>query len=245
LSRWFISEGHLQAQSELLRAKVRAAIPQLLAAVATLNERRSGRSDRSADFRILARWFADTTTDAEAHRLSRAAFALSAARHLSLQAEGASGDHVLPTTPWGNAPPVRIHPRLREHGELVPRGAPPHVRNRDAERAVLAAQIAAERAQIDAARAILTTGRPTRLSDIGMLDAQAFRLFLNLLGEALVAQPQPGAEVSCQSADGLVEIRLLPLAQDSVARIRTELGFFSGRDHLLTITAVGDGHERA
>lgn len=64
LSRWFISDGHIRAQSELLRAKARSAIPQLLAAVAALNERRSGRSDRSADFRILAHWFADTGSDA-------------------------------------------------------------------------------------------------------------------------------------------------------------------------------------
>ena len=60
LRLWFVSDGHIQAQSELLRSKARAAIPQLLAAVAALNERRSGRSDRSADFRVLARWFADT-----------------------------------------------------------------------------------------------------------------------------------------------------------------------------------------
>jgi hypothetical protein len=35
-----------------------AAIPQLLAVVATLNERRSNRSDRSADFRTLTTWLA-------------------------------------------------------------------------------------------------------------------------------------------------------------------------------------------
>jgi hypothetical protein len=46
LSCLFISEGHIQAQSELLRAKARFAIAQLLAAVASLNERRSGRSER-------------------------------------------------------------------------------------------------------------------------------------------------------------------------------------------------------
>jgi len=46
-----------------------------------LNERRSGRSDRSADFRLLASWFAGCASDAEAHRLARAAFALNPARH--------------------------------------------------------------------------------------------------------------------------------------------------------------------
>ena len=102
LSRWFISDGHIQAQSELLRAKARAAIPQLLAAVAALNERRSGRSDRSADFRILARWFAETPSDADAHRLWRATFALNPARHLSLPSEAVAGaEHMAASTPWG------------------------------------------------------------------------------------------------------------------------------------------------
>jgi len=240
LSRWFISDGHIQAQSELLRAKVRAAIPQLLAAVASLNERRSGRSDRSADFRILARWFADTASDAEAHRLWRAGFALNSARHFSLETDTAHSDPLPASTAWADAPPVRVHPRLREQGELTPRGAPPHVRSRDTERAMLAARVSAERAQIDAARAILSTSQATRLSDLGTLDAESFRLFLNLLGEALVVQARPGAEVTCQSADGLLQIRLVPLGADSTASIRTSLGTFTGRDHLLTITAAGD-----
>jgi len=136
-----------------------------------------------------------------------------------------------------------VHPRLREQGELTPRGAAPHVRMRDAERALLAGRVAAERAQIDAARAIFATGQATRLSDLGTLDEQAFRLFLNLLGEALVVQSRPGAEVSCQSADGLLQIRLVPLAADSVASIRTSFGTFTGRDHLMTITASGGGHD--
>src|SRR5690606_19960892 len=53
LEGWFFRSGHEASQSELLRARARAAIPQLLAAIGALNERRSGRSDRSADFRVL------------------------------------------------------------------------------------------------------------------------------------------------------------------------------------------------
>jgi uncharacterized protein (TIGR02677 family) len=239
LSRWFISEGHIQAQSELLRAKARSAIPQLLGAVATLNERRSGRSDRSADFRVLARWFAQTCSDDEAHRMWRAGFALNPARHLSLQSATPAGEEHLPaTTPWADAPPVPVHPRLREQGELVPRGPPPHVRVRDAERASLASRIAEERAQIDAARAAFSHGQPIRLSALGMLDSEAFRLFLTLLGEALVVQRDPAADVDCFSADGLLRIRLEPLADGSTARIETALGVFSGRDHLLTVTPL-------
>ncbi|MBC7452920.1 MAG: TIGR02677 family protein [Massilia sp.] len=236
LSRWFISDGHIQAQSELLRAKARAAIPQLLAAVAALNGRRSGRSDRSADFRILARWFADTGSDADAHRLWRAAFALNPARHLSLlSAPGTRGDPVPASTPWAEAPAVAIHPRLRERGEVAARGPAPHVRDRAGERAMLALQVSEERSQVEAARAALATGSPARLSQLGRLDPHAFRLFLSLLGEALAAQASPEHSVSRQTADGLLWIHLAPLAADSRASIHTALGTFSGRDHLLTI----------
>jgi uncharacterized protein (TIGR02677 family) len=239
LSRWFISDGHIQAQSELLRAKARSAIPQLLAAVAALNERRSGRSDRSADFRILARWFAETDSDDDAHRLWRAAFALNPARHLSLLSETAGAvDHVPASTPWAEAPAVQIHPRLRERGEVAARGPAPHVRDREAERAMLALQIAEERMQVEAARAALATGVPTRLSDLGRLEPHAFRLFLALLGEALAAQTSPEQSVARQTADGLLQIRLEPLEAGSYASIDTGLGTFSGRDHLLTITAT-------
>jgi TIGR02677 family protein len=54
---WFVSAPQHPSQAKLLRAQARAAIPQLLHVVAALNERRTGRSDRSADFRTLAVWF--------------------------------------------------------------------------------------------------------------------------------------------------------------------------------------------
>jgi uncharacterized protein (TIGR02677 family) len=233
LSRWFISDDHGQAQSELLRSKARAAIPQLLAAVAALNERRSGRSDRSADFRVLARWFAETGSNSDAHRLWRAAFALNPARHLSLLP---SGEEVPASTPWADAPAIAIHPRLRERGEVAPRGPAPRVKDRQDARALLARQIGEERAQVEAARALLATGTATRLSELTRLDAHAFRLFLSLLGEALAAQTSPNQSVTRQTADGSLQIRLEPLAVDSRAAIHTELGVFAGRDHLITIT---------
>ncbi|KQP38788.1 TIGR02677 family protein [Pseudorhodoferax sp. Leaf274] len=239
LRRWFIAERHDPPQAELLRAKARAAIPLLLAAVAALNERRSGRSDRSADFRVLAGWFASCEDDPQTHRLARAAFALQPARHFALNPALQPGAAELPaSTPWAEAPPLRIHPRLREYGEAAPRGPMPRVQARDDARRLLAAQLHEEHAQIEAARQRLATDRPVKLSELGALDPHAFGLFLALLGEALAAQPDPEASVEQASGDGLLRIRLQPLAPGSRAEIHTPAGVFSGRDHLLTISEV-------
>jgi uncharacterized protein (TIGR02677 family) len=234
LEGWFFRRSHDASQSELLRARARAAIPQLLAAISALNERRSGRSDRSAYFRVLANWFAACADEINAHRLARAAFALNPARHLSLNAnedaDAGAGKR------WAETPALRIHPRLREYGEAAPRGPLPRVRDRTTERQLLRQELAEEAQQVEAARLRLATGQPTRLSELGVLDPQAFSLFLSLLGEALTEQAGPEATVERQTGDGLMRIRLQPLGPETWAEIRTPYGVFAGRDHLITIT---------
>ena len=237
LEGWFFRSGHEASQSELLRARARAAIPQLLAAIGALNERRSGRSDRSADFRVLASWFAACGDDAGAHRLARAAFALNPARHFALTAE--TDVEAGPGTRWADAPPVTVNPRLREYGEAAPRGPLPRVRDRAAARRLIEQGLAQEAEQVEAARLHLATGRPTRLSELGALDTHAFGLFLSLLGEVLTEQQGPEATVERQTGDGLLRIRLEPLGPESRAEICTPQGVFAGRDHLITIAPTG------
>jgi len=230
LRRWFIAEDGQPAQAELLRGRARAAIPQLLSAIALLNERRGGRSDRSADFRVLALWFAQAADDDEAHRLFRAAFALNPARHLALRTPD---DDTPASTPWSQARPVEIHPRLRERGNLTPRGAPPRVADRSRERALLRAQLAEEQALLDAARARFATGQPQKLSELGELNRHEFRLLLTLMGEALPAQTAPDASVMRDSGDGTLQLRWTPLRGQ--ARIDTDDGQLAGRDHELCV----------
>ncbi len=234
LRGWFLHTGQEPPQAELLRARVRAAIPQLLGAIAAINERRSGRSDRSADFRMLAGWFAACADEAEAHRLARAAFALNPARHFSLNPQ--TDDSLPASTRWADAPPLHVNPRLREYGEAAPRGPLAKVRDRSEERQRIAGELAEESRQVDAARRRLATGRATLLSELGELDTHAFGLFLNLLGEALAEQAGPAMAVERQTGDGLLHIRLEPLDESTVARIVTPAGVFTGRDHRLTIT---------
>jgi uncharacterized protein (TIGR02677 family) len=233
LRGWFVSAGHGPPQAEVLRSKARSAIPHLLAAIAALNERRSGRSDRSADFRTLALWFADCESEAHAHQLARAAFALNPARHFLVD----PGAPEFPaSTPWADAPPIQIHPRLREYGEVAPRGPLPRVSDRRAERELLAGRLAQEDREIEEARARLADGEARRLSQLGRLDRHGFRLFLNLLGETLPAQANPDQIVERQTGDGLLRIRLEPLGVDTNAEITTDTGVFSGRDHVLIVT---------
>jgi uncharacterized protein (TIGR02677 family) len=140
------------------------------------------------------------------------------------------------TTPWADAPSIQIHPRLREYGEIAPRGPLPRVRDRTIERAELEAKLAQTDREIERARAQLANGKAKRLSELGPLDSYGFQLFLGLLGEALPAQASPDETVERQTGDGLLRVRLEPLGADSNAEIRTEMGVFAGRDHLLTVT---------
>lgn len=235
LTRWFLSDMRGPSQAELLRRSALSAIPRLLQAVSALNERRAGRSDRVADFRRLALWFLDAGNDRNAHRLWRAAFALSPARHLGVVVKT---DDTGASTSWQDAPPVEIFPLLREQGVLPTRGALPRIRDRTAERQLLAARVQKEAIQTEAARIRLATGRETTLSEIGMLDRHAFRLFLALLGDALASQTHPDEPVERTTADGTLLIRMQSLGADSRAVIDTELGRFAGHDYRVTIREV-------
>ncbi|HVL98187.1 MAG TPA: TIGR02677 family protein [Egibacteraceae bacterium] len=236
LRAWFIGSGAAPSQAEVLRARARSAIPALLQAVASINDRRVTRTDRFTDLRALARWFAEADNDADAHRLWRAAFALTPARHLQVNADTLDerdADPVSPQTSWLTAPPLRLSPRLRRSGRHAKRGRPADVVDRSAGKALIAATIEAEAAQIEAARRRLATGRPTLLSDLGDLDPCEFDLFLDLLGEALAAKVRPGDAVETTSTDGTLVIILVPAA--GTATIATSAGRLVGPEHLVTI----------
>ncbi len=231
---WFVSAPQHPSQAKLLRSQARAAIPQLLHVVEALNERRAGRSDRSADFRELARWFAQAPTDQDLHRLWRQAFGLTPARHLTGRdvPAGSVG------TSWADADPVQISPRLRKTGSYERRGRPNRVVDRSAQRKQLAARAAREAVEVSAARAALRTDRPTRLSDLGKLDPAAFRLFLALLGDALAARVPGRDSVETTTVDGALLVRLTVLDDGAEAQIHTQDGILRGPDHLIEILDV-------
>lgn len=235
---WFISTPQHPSQAKLLRSQARAAIPQLLHVVAALNERRTGRSDRSADFRTLGLWFAQAPDEASMHRLWRSAFGLSPARHLSIDADTlATREHtpVPVSTSWAEASPLEISPRLRRTGSYERRGKPSRVADRSEQRRHLADLAERQATELAAARAALVSEHPVRLSDIGTMDPDAFRLFLSLLGDALTALTPGQRDVSTTTSDGSMAVRLTVLDGAGEIAIATPGGTFRGPDHLVHI----------
>ena len=238
LRRWFDRPDGI-SQAELLRSRARAAIPALLTAIAQLNERRHQRADRAADFLALARWFAEATSDADAHRLWRAAFGLAPARHLriddaTLVARETAGETA--RTSWLAGAPLRIAPRLRKTGFFTARGGPRMVIDRTQEKALLAALTREESAQIVRARDRLARNRPLRLAALSGLGRAEFDLFLDLLGEALARKENAADSVEAFSSDGQLRIVLEPIPGAPPATLAMTYGTFTGPDHVVTIT---------
>ncbi|MFF0573658.1 TIGR02677 family protein [Streptosporangium saharense] len=240
LREWFVSrEAGRPSQARLLRQSAVTAIKQLIDAVGLLNERRSGRSDRSADFRTLARWFAEAPDEEAMHRLWRAAFGLTPARHLTVTAETLTAwreKGLSPGTPWCDTPPIRISPQLRATGSYERRGKPNRVQDRSQARRLLLEHAERETVETAAARARLRTDGPTLLSELDVLDPRAFRLFLALIGDALAARLPGESEVKAVSGDGSMEIRLSPVPGGDQVEIHTMDGVLTGPEHIVEIT---------
>ena len=202
-----------------------------------LNERRAGRSDRTADFRELAVWFAEAPDEAAMHQLWQASFGLHSARHLTLDAdtEQACAERPVPTsTPWAEAPPLEISPRLRRTGSYERRGKPNRVIDRTAGRQLLAQRAAGE-AQPDRRRSSAASS-PSGLcaSASRGLDPDAFALFLALLGEALGARRPGQRETRTTTGDGSLRSGS-PRSRCRRWRSAPQAGAFRGPDHVLEI----------
>ncbi len=234
LGAWFASTDRAHpSQADLLRARARKAIPDLLAAVSLLQERRAGVSNRAADFHAMARWFASASTDEEAHDLWRTHFGMATSRHLGADADPPEAPAA---TSWLDAPTVEVSARLRASGSYQRRGAPSKVKDRGEAKRALAERLAAEHEQTERARSRLATGAPLLLSELGVLERGEFRLFLSLLGHALGTRPGPDGAVRARTGDGTLEITLTP--RDGLAEIHTEDGVMRGPDHEITIVDV-------
>jgi len=210
---WFIAEPGFPSYSERLRERARASIPALLSIVSRINDQRSLRIDRAGDFRVLARWFAQAGSDAEAHLLWRAAFGLCPARHLLI-------DEL--RNYRGNARTLGLSRMI----------------DRSAEKERLAAACHEEAQRLLNAQQRFGTGNRIRLSELEHLETREFELFLELLGEAISARVFDDQPVEILSGDGCLRIRLEPTADGREALILTTDGILSGPDHWIRIEPI-------
>ena len=237
---WFVSRPGCPSNAEILRARARASITDLLSVLTSVNDRRINRIDRSNDFRVLARWFGEAGSDADAHRLWRAVFSLVPARHLIVN-DATLDDHekqdVPPTTSWLDAPPLQISTRLRASGSYSRTGRLSRIIDRTSEKKKLAAVAHQEAVRILSAQRRFDTGRRMRLSEIQQLETGEFDLFLDLLAEAVSTNDSEDDSAYIPSNDGSLRLKLEPTGDGRVAVIQTPEGIFSGPDHWISVGA--------
>ena len=238
---WFISQPGSPSSAERVRERARASIPALLAVITSISDQRIHRIDRSSDFRILARWFAEADSDEEAHRLWRAVFGLCPARHLSINnitLDDYEAQDIPANTSWLDAPPLRISLRLQEYGSHSQNAGLSRIVDRTLEKEKLAAATHEQALRILNAHARFGTGRRMRLSELENLDTGEFDLFLDLLGEAVSARVFSEDVVEIVSGNGCLRIKLEPTGDGQEALIHTGEGTLSGPDHWIGIEQV-------
>jgi uncharacterized protein (TIGR02677 family) len=234
---WFISQPDRPSQAEVLRERARATIPVLLRIITSLNDRQLQRFDRSDDFRVLARWFAEAESDDDAHRLWRAVFGLCPARHLTINRatlDDYEARNVSADTSWLDTPPSQISIRIGHCGSNS-HTVLSRIIDRTTEKEKLAAAAREDAERILSAQRRFGTGRRMRLSELECLETGDFELFLDLLAEALSARIFPAEAVEILSADGCLKIKLEPTLDGRDALIVTADGALSGPDHWISV----------
>jgi uncharacterized protein (TIGR02677 family) len=237
-SKWFISEPGRRSSAEVLREHLRSVLPALLTVITTCNDRRIRRIDRSNDFRVLARWFAEADSDAAAHRLWRAVFGLSPARHLMINEatlDDFEAQHFSANTSWRDAPPLRLQTSVRDYTSSAQAGGLTYLIDRSTEKKKLAAAAHEEALRILNAQGRFGTGDRIRLSQLDELESGEFDLLLDILAEAVSARVLPTEPVEIFSSDGCLKIKLEPTGDGRQASVLTADGVFAGPDHWITI----------
>ncbi|WP_173862232.1 TIGR02677 family protein [Streptomyces sp. TLI_053] len=241
LQAWFRPADGSRPRVEQLHDVARRAIVTLLQVLDRITESRRRASSAVQDFRELARWFAAAPGEDDLHRLWSAAFGLGPARHAHLSHP--DPELVPSSDTWAEAPPVVVSALLRTSGRTERFTRTGRVRDIRGLKAARAERARNERAELEAAWAVLDTDGPVRLSGFGTLDHTAFERLLDLLGRALAVRPDGCGARRAVTSDGRVEIALRPLSDGSRAVLQTSRGRLEGPDYLIEIR--GPGSERA
>lgn len=243
LRLWFLPEGDGIPRVRQLHDVARRAIVSLLQVLDRITESRRRSSSAAADFRALARWFANAPSEQDAHRLWGTAFGLAPARHAHLAHEDA--ELVSTGVPWAEAPPVHVSAHLRTSGRTEHIGRTAKVRDVATVRAARRERARRERAELEAAWRRLTTGGRVKLSAFGTLEHDTFRRLLDLLGRALAARPDASGLRRAVTTDGRIEVMLWPAPDGPSVELHTTRGRFTTPDYPVEIRFVGGGRAAA
>ncbi|WP_434449441.1 TIGR02677 family protein [Lentzea sp. E54] len=224
LKAWFDNVDELQDVS-------RKAIVQLLRVLDRISEQRKKPTNTAADFRALARWFASTETEDEAHELFNAAFGLWPARHAHLA--HADGELIPSGEPWHNTPPVPVSPQLRKTGKQEHIGSAGKVRNVDEVRRNRRIQAQQEREELEYAWRQIQTDGPVRISTLTTLDHDTFHRLIDLVGRALGSDPDSTGTRTAGTSDGRMQINLRNAR--GWATMTTQKGTLSGPDYVIDV----------
>ncbi|MFD4639518.1 TIGR02677 family protein [Lentzea sp. NPDC058436] len=216
---------------EELQDVSRKAIVQLLRVLDRISEQRKKPTNTAADFRALAKWFARTETEDEAHELFNAAFGLYSARHAHLA--HADGELLPSGEAWENTPPVPVSPQLRATGKQEHIGATGKVRNVDEVRRNRREQAQREREELEYAWSQIQTDGAIRISTLTNLDHDTFHRLIDLVGRALGSDPDSTGTRSAGTSDGRMQINLRNAR--GWATMTTQKGTLSGPDYVIDV----------
>ncbi|MFI6097797.1 TIGR02677 family protein [Lentzea sp. NPDC051213] len=214
-----------------LQDVARKAIVSLLRVLDRISEQRRRPTNTAADFKALARWFARTETEDEAHELFNAAFGLWPARHAHLA--HADGELIPSGEPWHNTPPVPVSPQLRKTGKQEHIGSTGKVRNIDDVRRNRREQAQKDRLELEHAWGQIQTDGPVRISTLKQLDHDTFHRLLDLVGRALGSDPDSTGTRTAGTSDGRMQINLRNAR--GWATITTQKGTLSGPDYVIDV----------
>jgi uncharacterized protein (TIGR02677 family) len=214
-----------------LQDVARKAIVQLLRVLDRISEQRKKPTNTAADFKALAKWFAKTETEDEAHELFNAAFGLWSARHAHLA--HADGELIPSGEPWHNTPPVPVSPQLRETGRQEHIGSTGKVRNVDEVRRNRREQAQKEREELEHAWRQIHTDGAIRISTLTSLDHDTFHRLIDLVGRALGSDPDSTGTRTAGTSDGRMQINLRNAR--GWATITTQKGRLSGPDYVIDV----------
>jgi uncharacterized protein (TIGR02677 family) len=240
---WFVGNDREQPPWRELDRSLSDAIAWIVQTAQRLLDRRQQRVDRSAEYRHLARLFADAD-DSECHALYSAVFGLFSPRHLSVREEDPELTSARQSWWDGARAPVETHlrrPTSRDPGA----GRTASINDFSEARERLRARRQRERAELEAARARFAGRGPLNVADFADLEASEFAHLLGWLGRATEAPRSADGRKVADSADGSVRIALtLPDTAEGTTlpptvELRTAAGVLRCPDFQVEFTALG------